>query len=97
MSLNRYAAKRDANELPIVHGLEALGYWVIRLDTHVDLLVGRTGRPHFALLEVKMPGKGLTPDQVKFFALSEGAVRFVVHNLEEAQRVCNVWIDNCEP
>ena len=94
MSLNRHNPKRDANELPIVHGLQEEGFWVIRLDKPVDLLVGRRGFPHFALLEVKMPGKQLTPDQVRFFQISEGAMRFVVHSPEEALRVCKTWIQD---
>lgn len=94
MSLNRHNPKRDSNELEIVHALQQDGFWVIRLDKPVDLLVGKQGRPYFALLEVKMPGKQLTPDQVRFFQLSEGAIRFVVHSAEEAIRVCRTWIQS---
>ena len=96
MSLNRHNPKRDLNELEIVRTLEAAGYWVVRLDKPVDLLVGKRGYPYFALLEVKQPGKSLTPGQVEFFQQSEGGCRFIVTTSEEALRVCDVWITRCE-
>jgi hypothetical protein len=95
VSLNRHNPKRDHNELPIVEALKADGYLVYRLDQPVDLLVGRRGSPRWALIEVKMPGKGLTEKQIRFWTESEGTTRFIVHDAEEALRVCNVWIDLC--
>jgi hypothetical protein len=92
MSLNRNNAKRDANEKPIVDALQAAGYWVVRLDQPVDLLVGRKGYPHFALLEVKVMGKDLNDNQLRFFQQSEGACRFVVYTPEQAVSVCDTWI-----
>jgi hypothetical protein len=95
VSLNRHNPKRDANELAIVEALRAKNYLVYRLDQPVDLLVGRRGSPRWALIEVKMPGKGLTDKQLQFWAESEGTTRFIVYDAEEALRVCNVWIDHC--
>jgi hypothetical protein len=51
MGLNRYDARRDRNELEIVHGLEAIGAYVVRLNAPCDLLVGYRGR--WIPLEVK--------------------------------------------
>ena len=66
MSLNRWAKKRDDCERGIIQALEAAGALVIQLDQPLDLLVGY-GRQWW-LLEVKMPGKKLTPAQDEFFA-----------------------------
>ncbi len=66
MSLNRYAKTRDDNERGIIDALKHAGALVIQLDQPCDLLVG-FGRQWF-LLEVKMPGKKLTPAQDVFFA-----------------------------
>lgn len=51
MSINRYAARTDANQAPIVRALQTAGasVWVIRLP--LDLLVGYRGQT--ALIEVK--------------------------------------------
>lgn len=76
MSLNRYAKKRDANEVPIVRALEAVGCSVEPIDI-IDLLVERAGK--LFLLEVKGArnkrgdAKRLTPRQVAFRR------RFTVH------------------
>ena len=96
MSLNRHNPKRDANELEIVEALRDAGYWVERLDQPVDLLVGRRGYPHVALIEVKMKNGKLTDDQLRFFQQSEGACRFVVFSKEQALAACDNWISRCE-
>ena len=95
MSLNRYAAKRDHNENDIVVALRTAGFVVVQLTKPVDLLVGRKGNPHWALLEVKDADGKLTKDQTEFFQLTEGCTRFIVRSPEEALRVCRVWVDRC--
>ena len=95
MSLNRYAAKRDANEPEVVQSLRDAGYIVCLLKEPLDLLVGRKGNPNWALLEVKMPDGTLRPSQIRFMQETEGCTRFIVRTPEEALRVCNVWIDRC--
>jgi Holliday junction resolvase len=57
--------KRDANEQEIVNALEAHGFSVKRLDTPVDLLLGKFG--HTWIAEVKVEGKKLNANQVEFF------------------------------
>jgi hypothetical protein len=55
MSLNRWNARRDANEGPIVQALRAAGADVIRLDVF-DLLVLYRGR--IFCLDAKLPKTG---------------------------------------
>lgn len=57
MSLNRYAAKRDAAEPLIVQTLERAGFHVERMAKPVDLAVRKPWYPRGinALLEVKTP------------------------------------------
>ena len=86
MSLNRYAKQRDENEKEIVAALESIGCTVVRLDTPVDLLVGRGGKN--ILLEIKnsqLPPsrRKKTKAQREFFAHWKGQVR-VVETVEEA-------------
>jgi len=59
MSLNRYAAKRDAAEPPIVDALEKAGFDVWQLDEPADLACRRPSWAPgiFQLLEVKT-GRG---------------------------------------
>ena len=61
MSIHRWAKSRDSNELQIVEALEAIGAWVVRLDTPCDLLVGWRGKNW--LLEVKHPKRVSRKDQ----------------------------------
>jgi len=96
MSLNRHNPRRDASEPGIVAALEAAGYWVVRLDKPMDLLVGRRGYPRFILLECKSKDGKLTDDQLKFMQMSEGATRFVVFNPQQALTAADTWITNCE-
>lgn len=70
MSINRYAKKRDANEKEIVEALLKAGYSVVRLDTPLDLLVGKNGVTW--LLEVKMPDGELTKPQKEFIKTWQG-------------------------
>ena len=95
MSLNRYAAKRDANEPEIISALRDAGYVVYQLPKPVDLLITRKGKEYWALLEVKDKNGTLTDDQLEFFQLTEGCTRFIVRSPEEALRVCRVWVDRC--
>ena len=71
MSLNRYAARRDIAEGPIVDALERIGAQVWRLKEPCDLLVKYRGR--WQPLEVKTPKARKDKRQVKqndFLAMS---------------------------
>lgn len=88
----RHAAKRDAVEAAIVEALERCGMIVLRLsDPGIpDLLVGRHfygNEPSWRLIEVKSPGKSLTPAQER---LRERAWFPVVETVEEALAVCGI-------
>jgi len=96
LSLNRHNPKRDASEPGIVNALEAAGYWVVRVDKPLDLIVGRRGYERIILLECKSKGGSLTADQLKFMQISEGATRFVVFTPEQALAAADTWITNCE-
>ncbi len=89
MSLNRYAKQRDTNEPEVIKALEHVGALVRQLDTPLDLLVGY-GRQWF-LIEVKMPGGKLTPNQEEFFddwsTHAACGVAAVVRNASEALAV----------
>jgi hypothetical protein len=69
----RWAAKRDANEDPIVTALELKGWTVFKLSSPgiPDLLCIRRGR--VVLLEVKTPKGELEPAQVKTFQRMKAA------------------------
>lgn len=76
MSLNRYDAKRDANEQEIIDALEKVGAQVTQLDDPADLLVDY--RLHWHLLEVKVNEKSkLTLKQRNFHAAHPGRVKIV--------------------
>lgn len=86
MSSNKkWAAKRDANEGPIVDTLKAAGASVRRLsETGVpDLVVGIGGVNY--LLEVKAKGGTLTEAESDFFAEWQGQ-KAIVRTPEEALR-----------
>jgi hypothetical protein len=85
MSLNRRNPRRDANELEIVRGLEALGCRVLRID-NPDLLVLHQGRVF--LMEVKTARGRLTRGQQKL--LDDGWPIAVVTTLMEACCVLDV-------
>lgn len=80
----RQAAKRDANEGPIVSALQAVGAWVHRLDRPFDLLVHF--RRQWFLLEVKQEAGRLTPAQRKALAEVGVAAVHIVKTPEEALR-----------
>lgn len=89
MSLNRYDAKRDANEGAIIRTLRAAGATVEQLSRPVDLLVGYRGETH--TLEVKDPAqvpskRRLTPDQEEWFRTWRGRPPVVILTPEEALR-----------
>lgn len=90
MSINRRAAKRDANERPIIDALEAVGASVLQVSEKgaMDLVVGFQGATH--VLEVKAPGKGLTPDQKDFHEAWRGSRIHVVETPEQALRAIGV-------
>jgi hypothetical protein len=87
MSVHRRAAKRDTNEGVIVKSLRAAGatVWQVSGKGLPDLLVGYHGET--LLLEVKMPGKGLTPDQETAHGKWDGSPIYVVESPEQALHI----------
>jgi len=83
MSLHRYDAKRDANEPEIVKALEDKGLSVYRLNQPLDLLVGYNKRNY--LVEVKVEGKKLNKNQIKFVDGWKGQY-FVCFSASQAER-----------
>ena len=81
----RRAAKVDRNQAAIVLALRGVGATVcITSDVgrgYPDLTVGFRGCTF--LVEVKMPGEGLTPDQVAWHQMWNGHVA-IVHSEDEA-------------
>lgn len=78
MSLSRVNQKRDTNEPEIVAALEAAGCSVDRLpggEGRPDLLVGY--RLNNFLIEVKMPGKLLSPKQKAYHANHQGRIHLI--------------------
>ena len=87
----RRAAKRDANEVPLVAALRAIGCLVVAISGKgvPDLLVWTPFQRRLVLLEIKDGSKppsarALTPAQVEFHAEWADAPIFVVASLEEA-------------
>lgn len=86
MSLNRHAAKADANQPEIVAALRAAGFVVWHIGWPVDLLVG-CGRAWLPM-EIKAGKENenkLTSDQRKFIAVGGGPIS-VVTDAEGAVR-----------
>jgi len=81
MSINRYNAKRDANEPEIIEVFEKMGISVFRLNRPVDLLLGYNGFNY--LVEVKIPGEILNKNQVEFAETFKGHFT-VIKTKEEA-------------
>ena len=81
MTMPKHAAKADRNQQEIVQALKRIGCDVEYIRTPVDLLVGL--RNMNFLLEVKIPGGELTPEQKDFFAKWRGQ-KAVVTNIHEA-------------
>lgn len=86
MSVRRRAAKRDENEPDIIKALRAVGatVWQVSEKGVPDLVVGYRSATY--LIEVKMPGKGLTPEQVATFYRWRGARVAIVTTSDEALR-----------
>ncbi len=86
MSLHRWAAKPDANQVPIVAVLReaGAGVWLIRWP--YDLLVAFRGT--LFLMGCKMPGKDFSDSQRITLRLLEacGCTAVAVHDAEEALR-----------
>lgn len=91
MSLNRYAAKRDANESQIIDELLANGFDVYQLNKPLDLLVWRPNGISFVLLEVKGPSGRTTADQDDFLARTATLPRAVVRTAQEALAAARQW------
>jgi len=85
MGVNRYAAKRDANEPEIIAVLKAAGATIVQISQEgvCDLLVGINDENY--LLEVKAAKGKLTEPQEAFFATWRGQ-KSVVRTPEEALR-----------
>jgi RNA polymerase subunit RPABC4/transcription elongation factor Spt4 len=81
VSLNRYDAKRDANEKDIVEAFKSFGISVERLNTPLDLLLGYDKRNY--LVEVKMPNKKLNKKQVEFTENWKGQF-IIIYNVDQA-------------
>lgn len=82
MSIKRYAARRDGNEMPIVNALRKVGCTIKRLD-FCDLLVGWRGRNF--LLEVKTEKGQLKESQEEMVRSWRGQYE-IVRTAEEALR-----------
>ncbi len=85
MTLNRYAAKRDASEPEIVTALKGCGFSVYRIDQPVDLLVGVPGRKgprRTFLVECKSGKKKLNENQVEFVAGWRGSEVVVLRSAQ---------------
>lgn len=82
---NRYAKRRDVNELPIVNALRQAGVQVWYLDKPLDLLTAHDGQ--FKLLEVKKNDQEhFTEQQAAFFEDTQGYPRYRVVTPEDALR-----------
>ncbi len=84
MSLNRHAARTDANQPTIIKALHGIGCQVIYIKWPVDLVVsgGRLG-DQTLWVEVKMPGEKLTVAQQLFWQSWPGR-KVIVTTAEEA-------------
>ena len=82
----RKYGRRDTNQSDIVRALRFAGCSVVDLASVgggvPDLLVGRSQRV-LRLLEVKMPGEKLTPDQTQFRSNWNGTPVVTVTSIEE--------------
>lgn len=85
MSLRRYAARRDANERPIIQALEQVGCKVAQLSGKgiPDLAVLHRGKVYF--MEVKVKGGRLTEAQIMW--ASDGWPTNLCRTPEEALKV----------
>ena len=81
MSINRFAARIDANKKEIVKGLRQAGYYVYDLRRPTDLLVWTGGL--WIPLEIKTEKGTPTAAQRKFFDEAKGPV-VIATSLTEA-------------
>lgn len=90
MTVNRRAAKRDGNEGEIIKALRDAGATVHQLSAKgvPDLLIGY--KTHNILIEVKMPGEGLTEAQETWHQLWRGTA-WVVWNVSMALNVLETY------
>jgi len=86
--MRHYGAKRDENEVEIVHALRAVGASVAHLSSKgiPDLLV--SFRNKLYLMEVKKPKGKLTADQIKFHESWKGEIH-IVRTAQEAIEILN--------
>lgn len=85
MTLNRYAARVDSTQAPIIRALQEAGASVHVIRQPVDLLVGASNRT--ALFEVKRDAKApYTPLQRDFMQTWSGGPVFTVWDVEGALR-----------
>ena len=80
---HRHDAKNDGNETEIVRLFEFMGISVERIRKPLDLLLGYNNRNY--LVEVKMPGKHLNDNQVKFTKEWRGQW-IMINSVEQAAR-----------
>lgn len=64
MSLNRFAARRDANEKELLDTARKLGWWLVFVGFPVDYVGCFRQRLHF--IELKTPKGKYTPAQILF-------------------------------
>lgn len=88
----RRAARRDANESPLVQLFRDCGFYVCRLHTPVDLLIGCRASRRWGLVEIKdgskvASKKRLTPAQEAFWAETAGLPRWRIENEIDALNV----------
>ena len=86
--MNRWNAKRDGNEKAVVDALKAVGAKVIRHRVY-DLEVFYPPLARLTMVDVKMPGEGLTAKQQQM--LDDGWPLQIIDSIELAlQTCCNV-------
>jgi hypothetical protein len=89
--MTRRAHKVDGNQAEIVAALRAVGATVQILsavgDGCPDILVGRNGRNY--LMEIKVPGGKLTPDQVEWHCRWRGKAK-IVESKQQALKVLGI-------
>lgn len=87
MSLNRRAAKRDANEPEIIRELVARGCLVMQLGKF-DLLVRLPNGKQLRMLEVKSKGGRVEPSQQTM--IQQGWPLHIVYSVGDALEACGI-------
>lgn len=93
----RRAAKKDRNHEAIARHLVSLGYRVAETyqlgNGFPDLVVGgvdrRTGLRRVWLVEVKMPGEGLTTHEARFHQAWQGDVH-IIESIAAAEQLVGI-------